>query len=89
MESLMEGREIIWCGGGGGELKGRSDLAQSCKKTPEPYCCHDSLASADKLLVFYNISPQSSVKAGNIWLLTQGNTAYLPRISSQRNYACP
>lgn len=63
MDNLMEGREIIWCGGGG-ELKGRSDLAQSCKKTPEAYCCHDSLASADKVLVFYNISPQSSVKAG-------------------------
>lgn len=63
MDSLMEGREIIWCGDGG-ELKGRSDLAQSCKKTPEVYCCHDSLASADEVLVFYNISPPSSVKAG-------------------------
>ena len=64
MDNLMEGREIIWCGGGGGELKDRSDLAQSCKKTPEAYCCHYSLASAGMVLVFYNISPRSSVKAG-------------------------
>ena len=41
----MEGRGIIWCGGGG-ELKGRSDLAQTCKKTPEAYCGQDSLACA-------------------------------------------
>ena len=41
---------MIGCGGGG-KLKGRSDLAQSGKKTPEAYCALVSLTCAGTRLL--------------------------------------
>ena len=59
----------IWYGGG--ELKGISDLAQTCKKSLEVYLAHDSLVCAEvwRCLAFY-IFLLSGVNAGTsgFWL---------------------